>query len=185
MRGYNNLQFSNNNYNRNCLKFSPKNAAGIALGVMFFLISAICVFAESGENPMSRKMAISLGPEWNMNSRENFAAGAALNFDYNLGSSFAIGLNITFSSNFSGIAVIEPAALFRWYFLGDNSGGWFVQAETGVYLIFEDQDITPMFLGGLRGGFRLPLGEMFFVEPFGRMGYPFMFGVGALAGVRF
>jgi len=40
-------------------------------------------------------------------------------------------------------------------------------------------------MGGLRAGYRLPLGDMFFIEPFGRVGYPFMFGIGALAGVRF
>jgi len=120
-----------------------------------------------------------------MNSRDNFAAGAVLAFDYNLGSSFAVGINATASSNFENIFVIEPAAFFRWYFLSREHDGWFVQADAGAYFVLEDGDITPMFLGGLRAGFRLPLGEMFFVEPFGRVGYPFAFGVGGLVGVRF
>jgi hypothetical protein len=120
-----------------------------------------------------------------MNSRENFAAGAVINFDYNIGSSFAVGVVATASSNFSGITVIEPAAFFRWYFLSKENSGWFAQADAGAYLILEDDDFTPMFLGGLRAGLRLPLGEKFFIEPFGRIGYPFAFGAGALAGIKF
>lgn len=120
-----------------------------------------------------------------MNSRKNFAAGAVFGFDYNMGSSFAIGINLTASSNFSGITVIEPAAMFRWYFSDGTHTGWFIQADTGVSLVLEDGEVSPLFLGGLRGGLRLPLGDMFFAEPFGRVGYPFMFGVGVLAGVRF
>jgi len=148
--------------------------------VMVFAFS-LCAFADQD----SAKMALGAGPEWNMNSRDNFAAGAVLAFDYSLGSSFALGINATASSNFDGIFVIEPAAFFRWYFLGSNHTGWFVQADVGAYLVLEDSEVTPMFLGGVRGGLRLPLGDKFFVEPFGRLGYPFAFGVGGLAGIRF
>jgi hypothetical protein len=119
-----------------------------------------------------------------MNSRENFAGGAVLGFDFNLSRAIAVGLTVTYSNNFSGISVIEPAALFRWYIFG-NSAGLFVQADVGAYLVLEERELTPLFLGGLRGGFRFPLGELFYVEPYGRVGYPFAFGVGAMAGVRF
>jgi len=144
---------------------------------------AVFVFAEDGQT--GSKAAIGVGPEFNMNSRDNFAMGGVLAFDYNLGSAFALGINATASSNFDGIFVIEPAAMFRWYFLGSGHSGLFAQADAGVSLILEDGDITPMFLGGLRAGLRLPLGNKFFIEPFGRIGYPFAFGFGALAGLRF
>jgi len=111
--------------------------------------------------------------------------GAALGFDYNIARSFAVGFSIAASSNFSGIVVIEPAALFRWYFLGKGHTGFFAQADAGAYLVLEGGDITPLFLGGLRGGFRLPLGSSFYIEPYGRAGYPFAFGIGFLAGLRF
>jgi len=140
---------------------------------------SLCAFTQE-----EKKMALGLGPEFNMNSRENFAVGAALGFDYNIARSFAAGLTVTGSSNFSGIAVIEPAALFRWYFLGNGHTGFFAQADAGAYLVLEDGDITPLFLGGLRAGYRLPLGSSFYIEPYGRAGYPFAFGVGLLAGVR-
>jgi hypothetical protein len=158
--------------------------------ICYLLLISSGLFAQEAEFEIQpeaggNKMAVAGGPEWNMNSRENFAVGVALAFDYNFGSSFAAGVNATFSTNFFGIVVIEPAALFRWYFLGSSHAGFFAQAETGVYLVFEDDEFTPLFLGGLRGGLRLPFGETLFVEPFGRIGYPFAFGFGVLAGVRF
>jgi len=168
------------------------------------LVLALPVFAEDAEDAGDRiaatgqKFAVGIGPEmnWNSpgkedNSRDSdsekiVAAGAVLTFDYNLGTSFALGLNVTASSNFSHITVIEPAAMCRWYFLGSDHTGWFVQADIGAHLIFEDDgEVTPSFLGGFRGGVRIPLGDKFFIEPFGRAGYPFALGFGAIAGLRF
>ena len=81
---------------------------------------------------------------------------------------------------------LEPAVLFHWYFLSREYTGWFAQAEAGALLILEDgEDIIPMISGGLRAGIRLPLGSLFFVEPFGRFGYPVGFGIGVMAGIRF
>ena len=155
----------------------------ILIGAVLALICAGAVFAQEGRAAYTA--AAGVGPEWNMNSREDFAMGAVLGFDINLPGMFAAGLTAAYSNNFSGIQVIEPAALFRWYFLPNDHTGLFVQADLGAYLILEDGEIEPMFLGGLRAGIRLPLGAMFYAEPYGRVGYPFMFGIGALAGVRF
>ena len=155
-----------------------------SLFILIFLAASFCIFAQEESTSKSIKISLGLGPEFNMNSRENFAGGAVLNFGVNLGSSFAIGINATASYNFAKIFVIEPAAFFRWYFLSREHNGLFVQADAGAYLVFEDDDIIPLFMGGLRAGFRLPLGDMFFIEPYGRLGYPFMFGIGALVGVR-
>jgi hypothetical protein len=145
------------------------------------------VYLALGMNVFTQeaKAAVGIGAEWNMNSRENFAAGAALGFDYNLASSFALGLAVTGSSNFSGIAVIEPAAIIRWYFLSSGDTGLFAQADLGCFMILEDGGLTPLFAGGFRGGFRLPFGKPLYVEPYGRIGYPFAFGIGALVGIRF
>jgi len=148
------------------------------------LVFALCVTLYAQEQEKEKKAALGIGAEWNMNSRENFAGGAVMAFDYALPNSFAVGLNATASSNFSGITVIEPSALFRWYFLGGYSG-FFVQADCGAYLILEDGEFTAMFLGGLRSGFRVPLKSKFYIEPYGRIGYPFVFGVGVLAGIKF
>jgi hypothetical protein len=120
-----------------------------------------------------------------MNSRENFAGGLVLGYDYTIDSSFSTGAVVTASSNFTGIAVIEPAAMFRWYFLPDIHKGLFAQADAGVYLVVEETGTRALFLGGLRAGIRLPLAEKFFIEPFGRIGYPFAFGIGVLSGINF
>jgi len=149
------------------------------LFIVLFFCYDLCVFAQN-EN----KMAIGLGPEWNMNSRHNFAGGVALDFNYNLPYLFATGLSVAASYNFKGITVLEGVALLRRYFSLNDHTGFFAQIDLGTFILFEGGETTPMFLGGLRGGFCLPLGK-FFIEPYGRLGYPFAFGVGVLAGIRF
>ena len=138
-------------------------------------------------------MAAGLGPEWNMDSRENFGLGVSLSFDCKLpinAAPFAAGFTASYSNNFYGITTIETAALFRWYFGGaigmtDGFEGFFVQADLGAFFLLDNSEATPYFLGGLRAGYRFPLGTMFYAEPFGRLGYPFAFGIGALAGITF
>jgi len=147
-------------------------------------IIALILFLSVNVYAQEKKAAIGAGPEWNMNSRENFAGGAGLAFDYILPYSFAAGVTFTASSNFSGATALEPAALFRWYFLGGYTG-FFLQADIGSFLFFDKGEVFPYLLGGLSGGFRLPLKSSFYIEPYGRLGYPFAFGIGVLFGVRF
>jgi len=168
--------------NGNPIKASEKK---IILLIALILLCGLCAFAQDGQIEQSeKKAAVSTGLEFNMNSRYNFAGGAVLGFDFNLSRALAAGLTVTYSSNFSGISVIEPATLFRWYILGGGAG-LFVQADAGAYLVLEDGELIPLFMGGLRVGFRLPVGSSFFIEPYGRVGYPFVFGVGVIAGVKF
>jgi hypothetical protein len=153
------------------------------LRLQHIILAQLFLLLTTGLFAQEKKAAIGIGPEWNMNARENFAGGAALSFNYNLPHSLAIGAGITASTNFDGFTVLEPTALFRWYFLGGYSG-FFAQADVGCFLYFEDGETAPMFDGGIRGGFRLPLGSSFYIEPYGRIGYPFAFGVGVLGGIR-
>ena len=159
--------------------------------IPFLFISALSVFAEDEipETDNSRT-ALGIGLEWNMNSPSRYAGGALLAFDFDLTPAITLGINSTFSTNFFGYTVIEPAAMFRWYFLNWSKidkkfAGFFLQADAGAFVIIESKGVSVKPLGGLRGGFRFPLGSMFYVEPYGRVGYPFMFGVGAAAGIRF
>ena len=140
----------------------------------------------AGEDKLSRKIAIGLGPEWNMNSHHNFAGATVLSFDYSLPSvPLALGINASSSYNFSQTVVLEASPFLRWYFPGSKHTGLFVQADAGFTYIMEDTDRYPMFMGGLRMGYRLSLGSLFFIEPFARGGYPFVFGIGLSAGLRF
>ena len=161
--------------------------------LLFMIFNVMNVSAqEDGGVALSSKAAndayyligLGLGAEFNMNSREMFAGGALLNFDFNLPMApIAVGVTGTVSSNFGEGLVVEASALFRWYFLGKKWSGFFAQADVGAVFIFEEDETKPMFMGGLRAGYRFPLG-MFYVEPYGRVGYPFMFGIGVLAGIR-
>ena len=116
-----------------------------------------------------------------MNAHENFAGGSVLSIDYNFSRSLSAGLTLTASSNFTNIMVLEPAALIRWNFFKS----FFVQADAGVFYLMDEYGEKTMFLGGLRAGFRKSFGTLFYLEPYGRFGYPFMFGAGVMAGVRF
>ena len=128
--------------------------------------------------------ALGAGLEVNMNNYKNVAGGAALGLDFTLPRSFAIGLSATASFK-TALTAIEAAAMLRRYF---GSKGFFVQADAGVLFYMEDEyreQAKPMVSGGLRAGFRLPLGATLYIEPYARGGYPFMFSAGVLFGARF
>jgi len=151
---------------------------GVLLAV---LLTGICLCAFAQE----KKMSLGAGAEWNMASRHNFAGGAVLNILYNLPGSTSLGFSFTASMNFNGIYVLEPAFLARQYFLQGGHSGLFVQFNTGAFIAFEEENITPMIMGGLSAGYRVQLSSSFYIEPYGRAGYPFAFGLGAMAGICF
>ena len=150
--------------------------------VFIVILLLICsLYAFSQEN----RIAAGLGPEFDMNSRHNFAGGAILSFDINLTSRLALGATFGGSTNFTTVKVMEPAALFRFYFLENPSGKLFGQVDAGIFLLYEDgYDVYPMALVGVRAGMRKYLGSLFYIEPFGRLGYPYAFGLGVMAGIR-
>ena len=160
-----------------------------------FLLTTLYAFPQETESeairirdqdePKGNMAAIGLGAEFNFNSRYNFAGGVALGIDVNLSHSLALGVTFTASYNFNKTIVMEPAALFRWYFPRQKAyAGFFVQADGGAFLVFEKGEVIPIYAGGLRVGCRVPLGS-FYIEPYGRGGYPYVFGVGLAAGMRF
>ena len=163
---------------------------GISLIVVMLLVCGLSAFAQGVTRNKYNKISIAIGPEFNKNSRENFAGGAVLNFGFKVGSYFAFGINATASYDFQNTFVIEPGAFLRWYFsswysLKRDFTGWFLQGDGGASIIIEDGETIPLFKGGGRIGYSFPIGRVFFLETYLRGGYPFMFGVGVLAGVRF
>ena len=149
---------------------------------LLIALSMICLLSVF---PQEKKMSIGAGLEWNMDSRQNFAGGIALGFDYQLPANAAIGVNLMGSINFRSMGVIEPIIFIRGYLPQKVDRGFFAQFDTGAFLIIEDKNVIPMPLVGVRTGYRFLLGKSFFVEPYGRLGYPFAFGVGAMGGFRF
>ncbi|WP_461257932.1 hypothetical protein [Treponema sp. R80B11-R83G3] len=149
------------------------------------ILLAVLVLAGMNLYAQENKAALGIGLEWNMNSRKDFGGGAAFGFDYTLPRSLALGLNFCASYNFTNAVVFEVADMIRWYFMGKGHTGFFLQADLGAFLMLEDGELSPYFLGGLRGGYRLPLGSSFYLEPYGRIGYPFIFGIGVMTGYKF
>jgi hypothetical protein len=132
-----------------------------------------------------KKMSAGLGLEWNMDSRHNFAGGTLLSFDYKRQRFVSLGFFVAGSSNFSDTHVIEPAFVFRAYYKEYEFAGLFFQSELGISFIHEDGERWTLPLVGVGVGYRKLLGSLLYIEPYGRMGYPFAFGLGVIGGVRF
>ena len=170
------------NTNKEFYSGNSYNSCNSLIHSFFILLTLVLcgrVFAQED----GYRMGLGPGVEWNMNADRNFAAGAALGADYNFLNSFATGLSVGVSGNFTVFTAIETAAMFRWYFLGGSHRGLFTQADAGLFLYMEDIQIKPMPLGGLRVGYRMPLSAKFYIEPYARGGYPFAFSVGMSAGM--
>jgi len=165
------------------------------------LLSSIGInpaFAQTDESQTDEiwrhKFAIGIGPEINMHSHEGIAYGLSLNFDYNLpfpnlATSFALGLSFIGSNNFDGITVLEPNAFFRWYILNSYHKGLFAQVNVGGNIILMEKESIynePIALvTDFRAGYRQPIANNLYIEPYIRGGYPVMFGAGLIFGARF
>jgi hypothetical protein len=161
--------------------------------VFFFVVS---VTAHSQND---RRVSVGLGPEINNNSGTAFGVGAVAALDVNLGDYWAVGLTAKGSHDLSSAWVLEGGGLVRRYFPGnppqqrERHSGFFMQIDAGAHFIAEDNvhmyegDTLLRFMGGLRVGYRFLLGasRYFFLEPYARGGYPFMWGAGLMAGIRF
>ena len=166
-------------------KFMPKKL----LIILLFLVLSLTANAQENTRSLG-PLSFGIGPEWDMNSRHNFAGGAVFGLYYDLSNVLTAGLTATGSTNFFGIEVIEFAGLIRWYYPGMKHAGiahtgLFTQYEGGAFFIFEDGERIVLPLIGLRGGYRLPIGSHFYIEPCGRLGYPFAFGIALMAGILF
>ena len=152
--------------------------------ILVILLLGQAVFAQSENDNVS--ISVGIGPEVNMNS--NFSGGLTLSGDYQLPVSavkLAVGLTVTGSYDFLDTVSLETTAMLRWYFLSQNHTGLFGQVDLGIIVIFEDDASAVFFDSSLRAGFRIPLGDSFYIEPYGRFGYPSFLGAGVLAGMRF
>ena len=146
-----------------------------------------------------RRAGIGIGPEINMNSGTAFGVGVVVALDFNFGNYWAAGLSAKGSHDLSSAWVAEGMAFIRCYFPGRNPwqreyhSGFFAQADAGAHYIAEDNvhmykgDTLLRPMGGLRAGYRFLLGasRYFYLEPYARGGYPFMWGAGLALGVRF
>jgi hypothetical protein len=158
---------------------------------LFLLIfsSGVYGFAQN-----ERRSAFAYGIELNRYTVHEVAYGAVLSMDFNMFSRFAAGFNLTASSGGYGNSAIEPSVLIRYYF-DENHTGFFAQVDTGIVLINEvtsvftlnedNEYFSMLFLAGIRCGYRFGFGELMYIEPYIRGGYPFLLGAGLLLGYRY
>jgi hypothetical protein len=149
----------------------------------FLLILLFLIFTISGLSALSGEFA-GLGVEGNANTREGAAIGGNLSLGVNLNDQFSLGIKTVFSYDTSAVSTLEPAAFFR-YYLPLKINGLFAQAELGASFFFEDGNNYPAFQGGLAFGWHYNLFKNWYIEPYVRLGYPFVWGAGFLAGFHF
>jgi hypothetical protein len=146
--------------------------------VLIILISLVGVAQET------KQISLGLGVDGNMNTRKGAALGGAVTADYGIIPNLAAGIKIGFSHNFDSLMVLEPEVFTRWYFPEFKGLFFFVQAGIGTSIFFENAAVYPAILGDLSAGLRIPF-KQWYVEPYLRTGYPFIWGAGVSAGYRF
>jgi len=119
-----------------------------------------------------------------------FGGGIAFggSFKY-LGLGMGLGITLLYAQDPENLISLEALAHYRLYLpYSINNTSLFVQAEAGIVLIaFEKIDNTSQLTpsAGLAAGWRFPLGTRFYIEPVIRGGYPYIFGAGLSAGIKF
>ena len=139
-------------------------------------------FVYANDSAGINDMFFGIAGEANANTREGAAIGGAFSFGIEFLNQFASGIRVIFSHDTESIFTFEPLAFFR-YYLPLGVPGFFVQAEMGVSVFLEDDKGYPAFSIGAAAGWRYKFSDMFYIEPYVRAGYPFIWGAGLTAGL--
>ena len=129
-------------------------------------------------------MFLGMGAEANANTREGMAGGGSFTFGIDANRHIAFGLKAIYSNSFDTVSSLEIPAFVRW-FPPLQRHGLYVQWELGSSIVFENSKGHWTLLGSLGAGWRYTLGNNWYIEPFVRGGYPFIWGAGITAGLRF
>jgi hypothetical protein len=143
-------------------------------------------------------LSLSLGPEVNVYSPEFVAVGLRARGDYRFGEMLAIGTSFLFCSE-KDLTTLEFSGNVRYYLLRDEASlikfynmmsvfHFFLQAEGGAAAFIDEKNsLQPHFMGGIAAGSRIALDRVgsFYIEPYLRLGYPYIFGVGVVGVYRF
>jgi len=121
-------------------------------------------------------------------SRYNITAGGGIVF----GGSFdgkGLGLRLLYVKDVENFIFLETVAQIRLYLSSEKDNtGFFLQAEGGIVLFsYEKFEITgySSFVGGVSAGWRFMMNNQWYIEPFIRAGYPYIFGAGFSTGFKF
>jgi len=158
--------------------------------MVFFSIPA---FAQEGflaAPPRRSDLWVCPGAEAALYSLSGVSAGGSLAVAY--GNRTSIGFRAAwFFDTKKELDALELSFLLRYSFMKNAPAGLWLQLTAGPALFFDkgERASVPARWGtvsaGLTFGWRFLFGKLFFVEPYIRTGYPYIFGTGVSGGVRF
>ena len=155
--------------------------------IIIVLLPASTAFAQ--KNTDRGELWICPGAETAMFTYSGMAYGGSVAFGYSRGAT--VGLKASYLIDIDGLSTLELNILFRLYFIKSmRNAGPFIQLMGGPVFCIEEGDslIIPADFGtisaGLCLGWRIPLGERWFIEPSVRGGHPYLVGAGLFAGLR-
>jgi len=158
---------------------------------LFILLLMICVPLSAQEQKKSEDLWIGLGAEMAFYSPVSLAAGGSIAIAYGNGTSIGTKISWLFDND-GQLNIVILDFLFRVYFFGSSANsGLYLQFAGGPALYFQKEEkfSLPVRIGtlnaGLNLGWRFLLGKSFYIEPSISGGYPYIFGAGLSAGVRF
>jgi hypothetical protein len=164
--------------------------------VLCYLLFVLCfpAFAQ-GWTLLPEELWVSPVFESGLYSPTSMALGVGAALGY--GDRVALGLKVVYWNDLQETRSLELNFLARFYLLAlflpeaPELSGFFAQLSCGpvIFARHENSIAMPTELGtfsaGLSLGWRFIFGRYFFVEPSVRAGYPYMFGAGLSAGLRF
>jgi outer membrane protein OmpA-like peptidoglycan-associated protein len=158
-------------------KMNYGKRALLSVSMLFFL--ALSVF------PQQNSFSLGLFPEANANTRRGYGLAGGIVADYGITDRIAAGLKVDFGSDFYDVSSFEALAFGRYYFFNTPPFfSLFVQAGTGLVMLFEGDRMVPSVLGDGALGVRFPI-KKFYTEQYIRFGWPTGFGFGLVVGYRF
>ena len=185
-------------------KFEELNGGYILRVRMLDVEKALYLFRKSYEISRSSKTEQLLGRasvwhkasignilEINKNSLEFISPSIGIVFNYGLTRNFSVGVNFITSFDLyeknNSVLTVESLLTSRFYLVsptGEPLSGLFLEAMGGVSFLFINSELDNAANAGGVIGFRFVLNKIY-VEPVLRAGYPYLFGAGVGAGIRF
>jgi hypothetical protein len=168
------------------------------LPILFFTF--IIFFPVDEARAQNKAVQMGFGLEGNMNTAHGWALGRSISVDIQLFKYIVNGFALTISDDFERFTAIEPEIFARYYLplnriallrngalFNIKNGGFFVQGDLGVSVDMGfKENVKPRFLGGLTFGLRYLFSDGdYYIEPFLKTGYPFLFGGGLRFGCKF
>ncbi|MCL2809935.1 MAG: hypothetical protein FWD24_07750 [Treponema sp.] len=125
-----------------------------------------------------------VGNELNGNSYNNMVISVDLTLGLDVNSFFCVAAKSSFHNDLNNVNVIEPRLLLRTY-LSTGRVRPFIQTEGGCVIISIYDETHFMISAGLTTGCRFNFSRFIYLEPAFRLGYPYLWGAGVTAGLRF